>query len=217
MTNTVLIGIAGKMRTGKDTIARLMSKDRRGSFQRGAYADELKVHVDRKYGKQEGGKRRALLQKEGQDERKKDSRVWIDKLNKKIEALRKVGKNVVVTDLRQLDELEDLRSQGAYIIRVNVDDEIRKQRILDAGDEFKEEDFYHETEIMIDQMEVDYEIYNNSGLIQLVQQLDTILIDIDKREKKRIAADRSWREFTEKINQDMKTISRREAMRYGRI
>ncbi|MEC3013904.1 AAA family ATPase [Bacillus cereus] len=217
MNNTVLIGIAGKMRTGKDTIARLMSKDRRGSFQRGAYADELKVHVDRKYGKQEGGKRRALLQKEGQDERKKDSRVWIDKLNKKIEALRKVGKNVVVTDLRQLDELEDLRSQGAYIIRVNVDDEIRKQRIIDAGDEFKEEDFYHETEIMIDQMEVDYEIYNNSGLIQLIQQLDTILIDIDRREKKRIAADKAWCDFVERINQDMKAISRREAMRYGRI
>lgn len=217
MKNTVLIGIAGKMRTGKDTIARLMAKDRRGGFQRGAYADELKKQVDRKYGKQEGGKRRALLQHEGQEERKHDALVWIKRLQPKIDFLRSTGHNVVITDVRQQNEIDSLREQGTYIIRVNVDDEIRKQRIIDAGDEFKEEDFYHETETAIDKFEVDYEIYNNDGLIQLVQQLDAILIDIDRKEKRRIAANKSWREFMKKINQDMKTISRREAMRYGRI
>ncbi|MEH7541688.1 MULTISPECIES: AAA family ATPase [Bacillus cereus group] len=217
MRNTVIIGIAGKMRTGKDTIARLMAKDRRGKFQRGAYADELKLQVDRKYGKQEGGKRRALLQHEGQEERKHDALVWIKRLQPKIDFLRTTGHNVVITDVRQQNEIDSLRSQGAYIIRVNVSDEIRKQRIIDAGDEFKEADFYHETETAIDAFEVDYEINNEGGLIQLVQQLDAILLSIDRREKDRLAADRSWREFMGKINQDMKTISRREAMRYGRI
>lgn len=217
MKNTVLIGIAGKMRTGKDTIARLMAKDRRGNFQRGAYADELKKQVDRKYGKQEGGKRRALLQHEGQEERKHDALVWIKRLQPKINFLRSVGHNVVITDVRQQNEIDSLREQGAYIIRVNVDDEIRKQRIIDAGDEFKEEDFYHETETAIDTFEVDYEINNEGGLIQLVQQLDAILIDIDRKEKARLAASRVWDNFVERINQDMKTISRKEATRYGRI
>ncbi|PET15047.1 AAA family ATPase [Bacillus thuringiensis] len=217
MRNTVIIGIAGKMRTGKDTIARLMAKDRRGKFQRGAYADELKLQVDRKYGKQEGGKRRALLQHEGQEERKHDALVWIKRLQPKIDFLRTTGHNVVITDVRQQNEIDSLRAQGAYIIRVNVSDEIRKQRIIDAGDEFKEEDFYHETETAIDAFEVDYEINNEGGLIQLVQQLDAILLSIDRREKDRLAAARSWHEFMERVNQDMKTISHREALRSGRI
>ncbi|EJP81126.1 AAA family ATPase [Bacillus cereus] len=217
MHNTVIIGIAGKMRTGKDTIARLMAKDRRGKFQRGAYADELKMQVDRKYGKQEGGKRRALLQHEGQEERKHDALVWIKRLQPKIDFLRTTGHNVVITDVRQQNEIDSLREQGAYIIRVNVSDEIRKQRIIDAGDEFKEADFYHETETAIDAFEVDYEINNEGGLIQLVQQLDAILISIDGIEKRRIAANKSWDEFVKKINQDMKTISRKEALRSGRI
>lgn len=217
MKNTVLIGIAGKMRTGKDTIARLMAKDRRGSFQRGAYADELKKQVDRKYGKHEGGKRRALLQHEGQEERKHDALVWIKRLQPKIDFLRLTGHNVVITDVRQQNEIDSLREQGAYIIRVNVDDEIRKQRIIDAGDEFKEEDFYHETETAIDTFEVDYEIHNNDGLIQLVQQLDAILIDIDKREKRRIAANKAWDNFVDQINRDLRTISRKEALRHGCI
>ncbi|PEE69368.1 AAA family ATPase [Bacillus thuringiensis] len=217
MRNTVIIGIAGKMRTGKDTIARLMAKDRRGKFQRGAYADELKLQVDRKYGKQEGGKCRALLQHEGQEERKHDALVWIKRLQPKIDFLRTTGHNVVITDVRQQNEIDSLRAQGAYIIRVNVSDEIRKQRIIDAGDEFKEEDFYHETETAIDAFEVDYEINNEGGLIQLVQQLDAILLSIDRREKDRLAAARSWHEFMERVNQDMKTISHREALRSGRI
>ncbi|MEC3196745.1 AAA family ATPase [Bacillus cereus] len=217
MRNTVIIGIAGKMRTGKDTIARLMAKDRRGSFQRGAYADRLKEYVDSRYGKQEGGKRRALLQHVGQEARKANPLVWIEELQPKIDFLRSTGHNVVITDVRQQNEIDSLREQGAYIIRVNVSDEIRKQRIIDAGDEFKEEDFYHETETAIDAFEVDYEINNEDGLIQLVQQLDAILLSIDRQEKNRLAAARSWREFAEKINSDLRTISRKEALRNGRI
>jgi dephospho-CoA kinase len=180
LNNTVIIGIAGKMRTGKDTIARLMAKDRRGKFQRGAYADELKAYVDHKYGKQEGGKRRALLQFVGQKARRLDELVWIKRLQPKIDFLRSTGHNVVITDVRQQNEIDSLRAQGAYIIRVNVDDEIRKQRIIDAGDEFKEEDFYHITETQIDTFEVDFDIYNNGGLIQLTQQLDAVLVQIDR-------------------------------------
>ncbi|MED3275361.1 AAA family ATPase [Bacillus thuringiensis] len=182
---TVLIGLVGKMRTGKDTIARLMFKTKRGGFERGAYADELKKDVDRKYGKQEGGKRRELLQFEGQEQRKENPNVWIDRLQPKIDFLRSVGKNVVITDVRQQNEIDSLREQGAYIIRVKTDDAIRKQRIIDAGDEFKEADFYHITETQTDDFEVDYEIQNDGGLIPLIQQLDVVLIDIDKRWRQR--------------------------------
>ncbi|PEF03414.1 adenylate kinase [Bacillus thuringiensis] len=206
---TVIIGIAGKMRTGKDTIARLMAKDRRGKFQRGAYADELKAQVDRKYGKQEGGKRRALLQHEGQEERKHDALVWIKRLQPKIDFLRSTGHNVVITDVRQQNEIDDLRSQGAYIIRVNVDDEIRKQRIIDAGDEFKEEDFYHITETQIDSFVVDYEIHNNGGLVNLVQQLDAILLHIDRKIKAQKQVDNAMAEIMR-----IATVPRKEAEKW---
>ncbi|MED3182030.1 AAA family ATPase [Bacillus thuringiensis] len=217
MKNTVIIGIAGKMRTGKDTIARLMAKDRRGKFQRGAYADRLKEYVDSRYGKQEGGKRRALLQYVGQEARKANPLVWVEELQPKIDFLRSTGHNVVITDVRQQNEIDSLRAQGAYIVRVNVSDEIRKQRIIDAGDEFKEEDFYHETETAIDTFEVDYEINNEGGLIQLVQQLDAILLSIDQREKKKIAMRKVLDEFAKGAAKTLKTISRKEALRNGRI
>lgn len=70
---------------------------------------------------------------------------------------------------------------GGYLIRVNVDDEIRLQRMNAKGDTFTKADLFHETEMYIDTFDVDYEIYNNAGITELVHQLDPILLDIEKR------------------------------------
>lgn len=177
----VVIGLAGKMRTGKDTIARLMSKPRRGMFARAAYGDELKRDYHEEHGYSDEGKDRKGYQEHGQKKRAENPRVWIEMLEPKLQQLRALGHNIVITDVRQPNEVEHIRSMGGYLIRVSVDDEIRLARMNAKGDKFTKADLFHETEMYIDTFDVDYEITNNEGLAELVQQLDPILIDIDRR------------------------------------
>jgi dephospho-CoA kinase len=178
----VVIGLAGKMRTGKDTIARLMSQVKRGSFHRAAYGDELKSDYHEKHGFPTDGKARKGYQDHGQAERKKDPLVWVKKLDSTLVILRELmGQNVVITDVRQPNEVEHIRKMGGYIIRVNVDDEIRLARMNAKGDNFTQADLVHETEMSIDTFDVDYELTNNEGITELVHQLDPILLDIDRR------------------------------------
>lgn len=178
----VVIGIAGKMRTGKDTLARLMSQTKRGSFQRAAYGDELKRDYHEKHGYTTDGKDRKGYQDHGQAERKKDPLVWVKKLDATLVILREMlHQNVVITDVRQPNEVEHIRKMGGYIIRVNVDDDIRLARMNAKGDKFTQADLFHETEMYIDTFNVDYELSNNEGITELVHQLDPILLDIERR------------------------------------
>jgi dephospho-CoA kinase len=184
----VLIGLTAKMRSGKDTVYDLLSKTKRGSFFRLAYGDELKRQYHELHGDTGAGKDRKGYQTFGQAERAKNPSVWVDALDDKLQELLFFhGRNVAITDVRQPNEVEQIRMYGGYLIRINVDDEIRLERMNRNGDNFTLEDLQHETESYIDGFDVDYEIDNNKGMIELVQQLDAILINIYKKEQEQNA------------------------------
>jgi hypothetical protein len=125
-------------------------------------------------------KPRSLLQGVGQSLRLYDENVWINRTLTEIEVQRQLGvvDNVVISDVRQPNEVAKLQELGFVLIRINTQNEIRIERMQASGDSFKPEDLTHETESNIDLYPVNYEVYNTGGFVNLYYQLDYVMADI---------------------------------------
>ncbi len=174
---TIKIGLCGEARSGKDTVGAYLIEHH--GFKRFSFGDGIRSICKTLYPDQMAeNKPRALLQGVGQSLRRFDENVWVNL------AFQDIGKhegNVVVTDLRQPNEYERLKSEGFVIIRVNASSTVRIERMIEIGDEFKPEDLAHETERHIDSFDVDYELYNSGRIIDLYQQIDVIMRDIARK------------------------------------
>jgi hypothetical protein len=181
----IKLALCGRLRSGKDTAAKYLTLFY--DFQPFAFADPLKrylheifPHVPRE------PKPRRLLQLFGQKMREIDPDVWINLTMRQIdEYLRQhacdcspLKPRVVVTDCRQQNEFDRLRAAGFVFVRINADDELRIRRALEAGDDFTAEDLAHETELLIDSFDVDYEVYNNGTTSELYEQIDAIMNEL---------------------------------------
>lgn len=179
MNTPIVIGLTGKMRSGKDTVKELLENKKRGCFYSAAYGDQLKKQYAEITGQSLSGKKdRKGLQTYGQAERAKNPTVWIDAIQKRIQPYLDNGFNVVITDVRQANEVQHIRSLGGYVVKVHADEEIRVQRMLDKGDNFKMEDLQHETEAYVDEVQADFTVTNNGGLTELINQVDDMLQQI---------------------------------------
>jgi hypothetical protein len=182
LSTPIKLCLIGKLRSGKSTAAQYLTLFY--DFQQFAFADPLKrylheifPHVPRE------PKPRRLLQLFGQKMRELDPDVWVNLTMHKIdEYLRQhacdcspLKPRVVVTDCRQQNEYDRLRAEGFKFIRVNAPDELRIRRAIEAGDDFTVHDLAHETELLVDQFEVDYEMYNDRTPEYLYGQLDAIM------------------------------------------
>jgi dephospho-CoA kinase len=168
------VAVTGRMRTGKDTVADFfIKKDRSQSLY---FGEGIKQVIQTYFpDKLKEGKPRKIYQSVGQHFRTIDPDVWIKFLDKRYRKLLKYGaENFVVTDLRQPNEYSYLKDNGFIVIKVEADDELRKERIMKSGDVFDEEDFYHETELAVDSLPCDYVVTNNDTLEALIQQLEFI-------------------------------------------
>src|SRR5699024_4309884 len=89
-------------------------------------------------------------------------------------------KDIIVRYIRKTNEIEWARNNGFTIIRVTADDETRLQRAQEAGDNFRAEDLRHETELYVDSIEADYDIWNGEGVSEddLRRKIDEILAEI---------------------------------------
>lgn len=183
----IKLALCGRLRSGKDTAARYLTLFY--DFQPFAFADPLKrclheifPHVPRE------PKPRRLLQLFGQKMREIDPDVWVNLTMRQIDdylhlhpcecggcALKP---RVVVTDCRQRNEYDRLRAEGFVFVRINADDELRIRRALEAGDKFTAEDLTHETELLVDSFDVDYEIDNNGTASELYAQIDAIMREL---------------------------------------
>ena len=187
MSTPIKLCLIGKLRSGKSTAADYLTLFY--DFQPFAFADPLKrylheifPHVPRE------PKPRRLLQLFGQKMREIDPDVWVNLTMRRIdeylrlnpcECGRSVLKpRVVVTDCRQQNEYDRLRAEGFVFVRINADDELRIRRALEVGDDFTAEDLAHETELLIDSFDVDYEIDNNGTTSELYAQIDAIMHDL---------------------------------------
>jgi dephospho-CoA kinase len=168
------IAFAGKARSGKDSLAgyAILIYD----YAVYSFGKELKRCAHTVFGNKGGGKRRELYQWFGQTMRERDPDVWINAMFR--DMAYSTSEKFIVTDLRQPNEYDRLKAEGFVIIRINATDDIRRQRMINAGDEFTEEDLTHDTERHIDSFDVDFEIWNNGCLDGMTTQFDVIMREL---------------------------------------
>lgn len=168
------IAIVGKMRSGKDTLAKFFI-EKEGLIQL-AFADGIKA-IGNVYFPEimMMGKPRFLYQHIGQEFRKIDPYVWIKDVDKHMKIMKSMGiEEFVISDVRQLNEYTYLKEQGFTVIMVKADDDVRRQRIIDSGDVFSPSDFYHETEMAVDRIPYDYVLYNNGTYEEFKQKMESL-------------------------------------------
>jgi dephospho-CoA kinase len=183
--SVIKIALTGKMRSGKDTVAKHLFIDH--DFDRVAFGDALKKNAHATFPwVSEVSKPRALYQSYGQLMRQIDPDVWIKHAEQTVDVWINMRVNdgaervgVVITDLRQPNEYGWARANGFTIIRVTAPDEDRIARAISAGDDFTVHDLTHETEQAIGTFECDFEIVNDGTVEELKAQVDSILAQIN--------------------------------------
>tara|TARA_R100000742_G_C4248162_1_gene66796 strand:+ start:239 stop:856 length:618 start_codon:yes stop_codon:yes gene_type:complete len=146
------IAVSGKMAAGKTTLTNIiqqhheMQQPHDDTFFEDifSYSTQLSLATPVKevakdyFFMRENHKDRPLLQKIGQQFRDIRPSVWIDLLIAEAEketedfAQRGIAGCLVCDDVRFPNELDALREDGWFLIRLEVDDEIRKKRIQDT-------------------------------------------------------------------------------------
>lgn len=199
-----IIGLSGRARSGKDTLGQylieIFKEKYNRHFMRVAFADELKKmcaeHFDLSYEQLWGDKKeepdyrypketsdidlltsdifwtpREIMQEFGGFYRRIDRNFWVNILDKYVGN----DKDIIVTDVRYLNEVGYIEENGGVNIRVvrDVDNEIHGQD--------------HASETELDNCAFDITVENNStleGLMSAAYNIANAILHIDKLSKK---------------------------------
>ncbi len=171
----ILIGICGKARHGKDTIADHLVRSH--NFYKGSFAIPVKefavrhfnLEPEEVYG-EKTEKSRWILQAIGNGCREEFGKnVWIDKLFNTIAGV----EAVVISDVRYVNEAEAIKARGGYIIKVERPDAPKIEHGAD-----------HPSEMEMETVVPNYSLHNDWDLAQLYSRVDGILAIIkDSREE----------------------------------
>ncbi|AHZ10072.1 adenylate kinase [Bacillus phage Hakuna] len=195
------IAITGLSRTGKSTAADYLSE--MYGFYVYDMSDDLKLDYDEdaRRGPYEfayhEGKPREGYQLFGQLKRfVHGDDYWIDKVQNRISRDSSAIQNrkyetgavslrnnphqkVLLTGLRQPNEFEYARANGFTIIRLEVDEDIRIERIKASGEVVDEKTIKHETEATLMNEKVDYVVKNNTNNPEnMIDWLDEIAREV---------------------------------------
>ena len=182
----VKIGILGEIRAGKDTVAQLITHQLKEinpyiptehfAFSGGIHT-VINLTMPELY---EQGKPRKALQLLGQAFRQVKADVWIDYLfnHQYFKWAKRSGYNILITDVRQPNEVIRLQEQGFKIIKVTASPEVRLERAKDQGDNFDESMFTHETELVIQSCKYDYLIDNSYSIDVLEDTVKEVLKEV---------------------------------------
>lgn len=193
----MIVGISGKARSGKDTFAEMLAaqlnKGAHPPFVMMAFANELKLRcqaafdlsyeqlwgddkekVDERYQKQMQANvhwtAREIMQEYGAFYRSIDGEFWIKNLFKV--AADKGYNNVIVTDVRYINEADYILNKGGYVIRVereNKDDVHNMQ---------------HPSEVQLDGYNrFDFVVNNNGTLEELAEKAKDVKGYLTQSEK----------------------------------
>jgi hypothetical protein len=178
------IALTGKLRAGKDEVAQHLYI--KHGFNRIAFGEAMKKEAHAVFPWiSQSSKPRALYQQFAQLMREIDPDVWVKHAERAVQGAidfrvntgaERVG--IVLTDVRQANEVAWCRENGFTLIRVTAPDEVRIARAIDANDNFTVHDLCHETELAIDSFEVDHEVINDGTVDELKAQIDSILSQI---------------------------------------
>ena len=119
-----IIGLYGKMHTGKSSIASDMAARWPNNVVVMSFADKLRK-VLHELGIPET---RESLQGVGQKLREFDSDVWITAVNSEVKESLSAGRTVVFDDLRYPNEFEYIRSLGGFLVKLYADTDERWRR-----------------------------------------------------------------------------------------
>lgn len=170
------IALVGKARSGKDTVGNYLI-DNYG-FQRFYFAQGIEEIIKMYFPDSfVHGKPRKHYQHIGQELRMLDEQVWINFVDRKVnEYLTSNPKgNVLITDTRQFNEGKYLKENGYMLVKVECNDSIRLNRILESNEEVSLETFFHDTERQSDLIIPHLTIKNNGSLEDLYQASDLII------------------------------------------
>ena len=178
----MFVGISGKGRSGKDTLAEMLATElNKGAYPpyvMMAFANELKLKCqeafdltweqlwgddkekpDERYPKPDGSgfwTAREIMQEFGAFYRTIDKEFWIKHLYKV--AAEKEYTNVIITDVRYLNEADFIINGGGYVVRVE-----RENKDTVHNEE-------HPSEVELDNYnKFDFTVINNWGLVELNQ------------------------------------------------
>ena len=124
------IAICGKMASGKTTLADWFVDNH--DFLKISLAAKVKEIGVNLFGMKQ--KDRRLLQQIGMKMREIKEDVWIDYLiNLQVDE----GENLVIDDVRFINEVEKLKSAGWTIIRINIDEGLQCERLKKTYDDWE--------------------------------------------------------------------------------
>ena len=171
--------IVGKLRSGKSEIARHLKHNH--EFEEITFGGMLKFYAVKIFSHDAaGGKPREVYQKFGQACRQVDENVWVKHADfaYRMALDSRATRGIVVSDGRQPNELDWARANGFTVVRVTAPDSVRVERANKAGDKYDEADLTHETELHVDEFEVDYEIENNGTIDELRAKVDELIQEV---------------------------------------
>ena len=166
----VRIAFSGKMQVGKTTSADYLVQ--KYGFVKLSFAGKLKEIAKDLWPEQFecGQKPRKLLQDLGMKMREIDQDVWVKYLVRIVRSLPK-DSNIVVDDLRFMNEYTALKNEGFFIVRILRD--VPPSPLDD-----------HPSEKEVEQMPYDLLLLNTGTLDRLYEKLDKIIEMVSKNEQK---------------------------------
>lgn len=172
----VRIGLSGKMRSGKDTVAEFLVDE--FGFQRFAFADRLKELASELFGVRPDVKNRDLLVRLGRKMCDVDREVWVNYVLARIPE----EDAVVISDVRFPYEHEALREAGFYLVRIGCPYEQRLERLRRTEGPGGETLMSDTSETALDDCDDwDYILDGGIGLISLLEQAASMATDIGCR------------------------------------
>jgi len=164
------IAFSGKMQVGKTTSADYLVQ--KYGFNKLSFAGKLKEIAKDLWPEQFecGQKPRKLLQDLGMKMREIDQDVWVKYLVRIVRSLPKES-NIVVDDLRFMNEYKVLKNEGFFIVRI-----VREVPPSPFDD--------HPSEKEVEQMPYDLLLLNTGTLDRLYEKLDKIMEMVGKNERK---------------------------------
>jgi dephospho-CoA kinase len=125
------IGFAGKMGSGKTTLANCLVRDMR--FSKLSFADSVRYTQKRLFPNRDND--RKLLQDIGMKMREIDKNVWINQVFNYVDIMDKSGNrlNYVIDDVRFINEVDNLLAKGWVVFKLECPLDIRKERLIKSG------------------------------------------------------------------------------------
>jgi dephospho-CoA kinase len=166
----VKIAVTGRIRSGKETLAKVFIQDGYREFKFGTgIAEVIQKYFPEEWAK---GKPRQHYQSIGQHFRGLDPDVCVKYTLRQVNECTSLlpHADVIIDDMRQMNEAEHLRKAGFVLIKVVSKEELRIQRMIDAGDTFTQETLNHETELQSDMIDADITVCNNGSLRDFIRK-----------------------------------------------